>query len=141
MKKIIILKGISNVGKSTILNQLINWLLNNHTQTNNIKIEGNKVDRYGLIEIKGYKIGIITEGDRYHHTVMRLNEIHNQNCDVIVCCCRTRLSSYTAVKEFIHNHNNPQKSYLPIWINLLPAVNNLQSNQTLLELKAYLKGI
>ncbi|WP_271767961.1 hypothetical protein [Aquimarina algiphila] len=141
MKKIIILKGKSEVGKTTILNKLIDWLNSNPNLTNISITELHPPDRIAIIEINGFRIGILTQGDEYEPVKRHLNEIHQENCDVIVCCCRTRISSYTAVKEFINKHNNLQKLYLPIWINLLPPSNNLQSNQILLELKAYLTGI
>jgi hypothetical protein len=48
------------------------------------------------------RIGFISEGDTYEHVKLRLEELHLLNCDVIVCACRTRLSSFTAVWEFIN---------------------------------------
>ncbi|MAW94494.1 MULTISPECIES: GTPase [unclassified Leeuwenhoekiella] len=141
MKKILILQGVSDSGKTTILNNLINWLLNYPNQTNNIQTDGTGPDRFGVVEINGFRIGIITQGDEYHYVQKRLLEIHNQDCDVIVCCCRTRLSSLTAVTEFLNTYNNSQLVYLSQWIRVVAPWSTQQSNRVLTELQTWLRGI
>lgn len=141
MKRIYIVRGVSEVGKTTILNNLINWLLTNFNQTNTIKSERYPPDRYGVIEINNFRIGIITQGDEYNHVKMRLSEMDNENCDVIICACRTRLSSYTAVREFLDTQNTNSLVYLSKWFNLQAPFNLQQSQRVLLELQTFLRGI
>jgi hypothetical protein len=141
MKKILIVKGVSDAGKSTIINQVIDWVLANYTNTNTITIEGNGVDRYGYIQVNRFRIGFISEGDTYEHVSMRLEELHLLDCDVIVCASRTKLSSFTAVWEFINLHNAVRLSYLHRFINVSFPANTPQTDLVVEELQAWLTGL
>ena len=141
MKKILIVKGVSDSGKSTIINQVIDWVLTNYTNTNTITVEGNGVDRYGYIQVNHFRIGFISEGDTYEHVKMRLEELHLLDCDVIVCASRTRLSSFTAVLEFTNLHNAIRLIYLHRFINIFPPANTLQTDLVVEELQTWLTGL
>lgn len=141
MKKIFIVKGISDTGKSTIINQVIDWVLANYTNTNTITVEGNSVDRYGYIQVGQFRIGFISEGDTYEHVKLRLEELHLFDCDVIVCACRTRLSSFSAVWEFINLHNTVRLSYLHRFIDVFFPANTPQTALVVEELKTWLTGL
>lgn len=141
MKKILIVKGISDAGKSTIINQVIDWVLGNYTNTNTITFEGNGGDRYGYIQVGRIRIGFISEGDTYEHVKLRLEELHLLDCDVIVCASRTRLSSYSAVWEFINLHNTVRLSYLHRFIYVSFPANTPQTNLVVEELQTWLTGL
>lgn len=141
MKKILIIRGISDSGKSTIINQVIDWVLGNYINTNTITFEGNGVDRYGYIQVGSFKIGFISQGDTYEHAKLRLEELHLLDCDVIVCASRTRLSSYSAVWEFINLHNTVRLIYLHRFIDVLFPVNTPQTNIVVEELQTWLTGL
>ena len=141
MKKILIVKGISDTGKSTIINQVIDWVLANYTNTNTITFEVNGFDRYGYIQVGQFRIGFISEGDTYKHVKLRLDELHLLDCDVIVCACRTRLSSFSAVWEFINLHNTVRLSYLHRFIDVLFPANTPQTALVVEELQTWLTGL
>lgn len=141
MKKILILKGVSDAGKSTIINQVIDWVLANYTNTNTITFEGNRVDRYGCIQVGLFRIGFISEGDTYEHVKLRLEELHLLNCDVIVCACRKRLSSYSAIWEFINLHNTARLTYLHRFIDVFFPANTPQTDLVVEELQTWLTGL
>jgi hypothetical protein len=141
MKKILIVKGVSNSGKTTIINEVIDWVIFNYTNTNTITIERNGVDRFGFIQVGNFRIGFISEGDTYDHVKMRLDEMHNLNCDVIVCACRTRLSSYSAVWEFINLHNMGRLNYLHRFIDVFLPANTTQTAIKVEELQTWLTGL
>ncbi|KIX19892.1 hypothetical protein SY27_15275 [Flavobacterium sp. 316] len=141
MKKILIVKGVSNTGKTTIINEVIDWVIDNYTNTNTITLEWNGVDRFGLIQVGNFRIGFISEGDTYDHVKKRLNEMHNLDCDVIVCACRTRLSSYSAVWEFINLYNASRLTYLHRFIDVSLPANITQTALTVEELETWLTGL
>lgn len=141
MKKILIVKGVSDAGKSTIINQVIDWVLGNYTNTNTITVEGNGVDRYGYIQVGSFRIGFISEGDTYEHVKLRLEELHLLDCDVIVCASRTRLSSFSAVWEFINLHNTVRLSYLHRFIDVFFPANTQQTALVVEELQTWLTGL
>ena len=141
MKRILVVKGVSDSGKSTIKNQIIDWGLTNYTNTNTITFEGNGIDRFGYIQVNRFRIGFISEGDTYEHVKMRLEELHLLDCDVIICSCRTRLSSYSAVWEFINLHNSIRLTYPSRFINVFIPANVAQTNIVVQELQTWLTGL
>nr|WP_315155650.1 hypothetical protein [uncultured Flavobacterium sp.] len=72
---------------------------------------------------------------------MRLEELHILDCDVIVCESRTKLSSFTAVWEFINLHNAGGLSYLHRFINVSSPANTPQTNIVVEELQTWLTGL
>ena len=141
MKKLLIVKGVSDAGKSTIINQIIDWVLVNYININTITVEANGVDRYGYIQVGSFRIGFISEGDTYEHVKLRLEELHLLDCDVIVCASRTRMSSFTAVWEFINLYNVIRLTYLHRFINVFYPVNTPQTNLVVEELQTWLTGL
>ena len=146
MKKIFIVKGISNCGKSTIINQVIDWVLQNYTNQNTIQFEPkkkpeNEFDRFGIIQINKLKIGFISEGDTYDHVKMRLKQFDELNCDIIVCASRTRESSYKAVWEFLNLHNLTRLTYLHRFIDVYFPANDAQTILAVKEIQTWLTGL
>lgn len=147
MKKIFIVKGISNCGKSTIINLVIDWVLQNYPNNqNSIQFEPkilpeNEFDRFGIIQVNKLKVGFVSEGDTYDHVKMRLALFHELNCDIIVCASRTRLSSYTAVWEFLNLHNLTRLTYLHRFIDVYFPANDAQTILAVEEIQTWLTGL
>lgn len=127
--------------ENPLFNQVIDWVLANYPNTNTITVEGNGIDRCGYIEVGRFRMGFISEGDSKNHVKKRLDELHLLDCDVIVCASRTRLSSFSAVWEFINLHNSVRLTYLHRFIDILYPANTLQTVLVVEELQTWLTGL
>jgi len=124
MKKIFILKGGDDTGKTTKINEIVDWILTNYTgATSNIK-PINNVDRYGVIQINKLVIGFNTAGDNegevkkidYLKGLLNSTERtdNDNDLDIIICACRTRGKG----RKYILNNYNYPNGWLQKFINI-----------------------
>lgn len=100
MKKIIALKGKGNVGKSTtIRDELYPLMLENGFEKIQSIGEPN-TDIYAILEKDNIRYGITSSGDTYDHVINNLTDLNNEGCQIMVCACRTRGGTHTALKSF-----------------------------------------
>lgn len=150
MKKIFVLKGGDDTGKTTKINQIIDWILTDYTITNSVSIPINSVDRYGIIQIDKLTIGFNTAGDNEYEVkkIDLLKTLLNENnepndIDIIICACRTRGKG----RQYINNNYNYPNGYLLKFINIEKFAKVDVANQTardirkIDELKTWLVGL
>lgn len=101
MSKIIILKGTSNVGKTSTLEVLIKKLLAKDAQLIFPK-KGSDISSFVICEFVGHKIGIITFGDPTSESDVKacLNQCVENDCDIIFAASRTRGNVYDILYHF-----------------------------------------
>lgn len=93
MKKVIALWGKENVGKTETLKLFNDMLIEKYSLE---KTEA-KGDIRCVHTINGLKVGIETEGDSGDRLLESLKYFNDLGCDVIVCACRSRGDTPTAV--------------------------------------------
>ncbi|GGH72044.1 hypothetical protein [Phaeocystidibacter marisrubri] len=96
MKKIFILKGISNTGKTTKINQTVDWIITNYGCPNTVGYDPNNLekDTFGVLTINNLTIGINSSGDD-EYQVKKVDNLKTttgelESPDIIICSCRTR---------------------------------------------------
>lgn len=108
-KTVIALKGIGGQGKSETIKRLRNLIKSTYTHhVENILID--KGDVKVIIEIKGVKIGIESQGDPDSRQEKSISEFVSKNCDIIICASRTRGETVDTV------FNTKKDGYRVIWV-------------------------
>jgi hypothetical protein len=146
MKKIFILKGGDDTGKTTKINQVAEWIITTYTVPNTIGLDitNYRKDTFGILTIGKLKIGINSAGDN-EKEVKKIDSLINPDyeIDIIICACRTKGKG----KKHILNNYNYGKGWLQKFINIekFPKVDI--ANQTardirkINELKTWLIGL
>lgn len=150
MKKIFILKGGDDTGKTTKINQIIDWILTNYSVTHSVIKAINPVDRYGIIQVNKLVIGFNTAGDneaevkRIDLLKTLLNENNEPNdIDIIICSCRTRGKG----RKYIINNYNYGRGWLRHFINVEkfnptnPSLETIRDARIIDELQTWLTGL
>lgn len=144
LRRLFVIRGHSESGKTTIIIRLIDMLLNEYGSNiieNRILIENegeSNEERLGTITIQGLKIGFISQGDYYGYTLSKLIELfENENCDIVFCTCRTRQSSFNAVQEYIINNENCIIQFR----NTENPWSEIQTNRIVNEIFTWINGI
>ena len=97
-KKVFVLQGIGNIGKTTTIVKIIELFLNECEECsiidrdfNNKRHNGEPVDRWIALNFKGKKIGITTFGDTKGLIKKHLDAIDRVagECDIYVCAARS----------------------------------------------------
>ncbi len=102
-KSAIALFGPSNRGKSATIRETANQLMNafpNHK----LHIINDRADITYIIEINGVKIGIESQGDPNPRMSKSLQTFVAENCDIILCSCRSRGATTWAIADLHRNH-------------------------------------
>ena len=107
-KRLIALRGKSNVGKSTALHNL-NRLLLSEPSAKTLKFQkyGRLLDFSTVIDFNGQRVGIVNRGDIAYHLDDFLTELEEERCRIIVCAARTKgeiesvLASYARRYEVV----------------------------------------
>jgi hypothetical protein len=147
MKKIFILKGGNDCGKTTKINLLAEWIISSYSIPNTIGLDvtNYRKDTLGVLTIGKLKIGINSAGDN-EGEVKRLDGLinnSNNDIDIIICACRTRGKG----RQYLNNNYNYSNGWLQKFINIekFPKVD--VTNQTardirkIDELKTWLIGL
>lgn len=147
MRKIFAVRGVADSGKSTMLLSLITQIRNQYRGRFTILHEEDLVNVNGvqdvflIVEIQGIRIGFFTEGDWFHKTRDALLIMEEFDCQIMIFSCRTRMSSFRAIEEFVDSRNINQVNIYRTYINATPPANDMQQNQILRELNLLLLGI
>lgn len=147
MKKIFILKGVSNTGKTTKINQIAEWIINTYSVANTIGLDVTDLEKntWGVLIIGKLKIGINSAGDDENEIkkIDKLLKKFDNDIDIIICACRTKGISY---QHLYKNYIRP-KGWLDTYINVEehnPTDLASQSARDIIihnELKAWLTGL
>lgn len=147
MKKIFILKGGNDCGKTTKINLVAEWIIKTYSIPNTIGLDitNYEKDTLGVLTIGKLKIGINSAGDTESEVkrIDRLMKMTDEYLDIIICACRTRGKGR---KYIIDNYNYP-KGWLQKFINIEKFPKTDIANQTardirkMIELKTWLTGL
>lgn len=89
--KILALKGVAKIGKSTTIKKVYEMLKSEHRRDLSILVEYVWcVDVKVILVIKGVKIGIESQGDPGGRLEESLKEFEKAGCAIIICTTRTR---------------------------------------------------
>jgi hypothetical protein len=98
MQKLVIAnKGRSYHGKTQALKKVIEDLLSNGAKEVKRKTYSIDEDETAILDYKGIRIGIETQGDPKSRLFPSLKDFVQENCEIIVCACRTSGNTYEAV--------------------------------------------
>ncbi|WBL26761.1 hypothetical protein [Zunongwangia sp. HGR-M22] len=150
MKKIFILKGKSETGKTTKINQIVDWIISNYGCSNTVGFDSTNLlkDTHGVLKIKKLSIGINSSGDtewevkKIDNLKVESSELINSP-DIIICSCRTKGKGR---KHLIDNYNY-SKGWLRVFINVEEFnkldLKNQKARDTriLKEIKTWLTGL
>lgn len=123
-KTTIAIRGIGGQGKSEtikLLRDILKMQFSNHIE-NLILDDG---DVKSILEINNIKIGIESQGDPKSRQGQSIIDFINDNCDIIICACRT--SGETEINVLNTNNNG----YRIIWATNYRSkqISNTQLNQ------------
>lgn len=143
MKKLIVLKGVSNTGKTTKINTLANWIINTYSIPNTIGLDpGNLLkNTLGILTINNLGVGINSSGD----TLACVKKVvaMAEDCDTMICCCRTKGITYQYLYKNYNRKTGWIEIYLPCEKYPMSNVNDqkLRDIRVLEDLKCHLIGI
>ncbi len=104
MNKIFILKGNGDTGKTTKINQIAQWIIDEHGAKDTLDLEPDNLeaDTHGVLQVGNLSIGIHSTGDDGEEVrgISKLKTEDGEAPDIIICACRTKGSSYTYINEF-----------------------------------------
>jgi hypothetical protein len=98
MKKVIVLWGTANIGKTITLKKVHKQLLKLSTNTLP-EHSRNNIDIREILIINGMKVGIETQGDPNSRLAESLKLFKKQGCVLIICATRTRGQTVELVNE------------------------------------------
>ena len=147
MRKIFILKGKSETGKTTKINQIAEWIINNYKCPNSIGLNTSNYlqDTHGILTVNKLTIGINSAGDNLGEVkkIDNLNLHNDVRPDIILCTCRTKGKGRKHIKD---NYNRATG-----WLSVIIGVEEFSKidlkNQTardtrvIEELKTWLIGL
>lgn len=150
MKKIFILKGKSETGKTTKINQIAEWIIVNYGCSNTISFDPTNLlkDTHGILTIKKLTIGINSPGDteaevkKVDNLISKFTE-NPSAPDIIICSCRTKGKG----RKHLVNNYNKSNGWLRVFINVEEYPQTELKNQKLRdirilgELKTWLIGL
>lgn len=147
MKKIFILKGNDNTGKTQKIKQIANWIITDYSVANTIGLDmtNSKKDVYGVLTINKLKIGFNSAGDNLDE-VIKIDDLVKQfdnDIDIIICACRTKGGSY----QHLYKNDIRPKGWLDMYLNVEEYSKTDVVNQSardvriITELKAWLIGL
>lgn len=107
MKKVLFYnKGYETTGKSASIKAVF-WNLKGRVSEDCIKeipYKEQKGDVCYIVKYRGVKIGIESQGDPNSELVSHVNLFLNENCDIIVCACRTKGKDFDGVFDIIREN-------------------------------------
>lgn len=113
MKKIIVVTGPSNVGKTTVIKATYHTLCKKfpaHTKVFENMRRGR--DFCVVIEINGVIVGIDSRGDNEELLTNSLNFLADQKCHIILCAAHPGGGTIHAVEQFVRKHR--YERYAPV---------------------------
>jgi hypothetical protein len=118
MKKIFILKGVANTGKTTKINQIAEWIINTYSVANTIGLDVTdlEINTWGILTIGKLKIGFNSAGDN-DNEIKKIDKLVSQfdnDIDIIICACRTKGPTY----QHLYKNYIRTKGWLDTYINI-----------------------
>jgi hypothetical protein len=118
MKKIFILKGKSETGKTSKINQTAEWIINSYVTPNTIGLDTSNYlkDTNGILTVKNLTIGFNSSGDNEWEVkkIDNLKLSNDDSPDIIICACRTKGKG----RKYINDNYNYSKGWLKVFIDV-----------------------
>ncbi|TXD80701.1 hypothetical protein ESY86_20285 [Subsaximicrobium wynnwilliamsii] len=147
MRKIFILKGKSETGKTTKINQIAEWIINNYGCANTIGLNTTNYlkDTHGILTVNKLTIGINSSGDNEWEVkkIDNLSLPNDERPDIILCTCRTKGKG----RKHIRDNYNRTNGWLSVFIGVeefpILDIKNQTTRDTRVieELKTWLTGL
>lgn len=111
IERIIALRGRGEIGKSTTIILLADELINRSWRRESRVLHGNGIDITDVYtNEKGVRLGVASAGDNFREVDGSLRLLFTANCSVVICACRTRGATHTAMRQFTNNVRFVNKS-------------------------------
>ena len=143
MRKIIIVRGVHDTGKTTSINELYNWIISLDYQLIDNVTRNSNGDILGTITIGNLVIGFNSAGDKPKEVlkIEKLKDEHGNFPDIIICASRTKGKPYKYLRDNFNQSTN--------WLRIIQNKRRFNSTpertqrdeRTLAELKVRLIGI
>ncbi len=104
IKTVIVDSGGGNIGKSSAIKQVYEEIKRRYPQLLKLRPTTGGEDINALLNINGVIVGIESQGDPNSRMYDSLKDFVAQNCDIIVCTCRTKSDTIASVRELESNH-------------------------------------
>ena len=105
MKKIIVLTGTANVGKSATLRRVEALLKERFPRLREIAVlRRTRIEIRVVVEIDEVRVGIDSRGDRAEHVEQALEALRREHCSIIVCASHTKGGTIEQVMQFANDH-------------------------------------
>jgi len=105
IKTVIANSGGGGIGKSSAIKQVYEEVKRRYPHLVELRATLDTGDINALISISGFVIGIESQGDPNSRMYASLKDFVAQNCDIIVCACRTKSDTLASVRDLEHTHN------------------------------------
>lgn len=131
MKKLLVLKGVSNTGKTTKINNIARWIIHTYGVPNTIGLDPADLlkNTFGILTVKNLRIGINSAGDNLK-CVKKIEKIE-QDCDIIICCCRTRGTTY----QYLYQNFKRSTGWIELYLNCEEYPANAVPDQKLRDMR------
>ncbi len=109
MNKMFTLRGVSKSGKSDKVKRIADHIISNYPTVINFGIDTSKGDIHGVLQMKKFKIGLVSAGDDFScvSEIERLIKIHN-DIDLVINTCRTK----GITRKYLHDNYNYSSGWL-----------------------------
>lgn len=105
-KRLIALRGKSGVGKSTSIHILYRLLLDGpDAKTLEFHKYGRLLDFRAIVELRGYKIGMVNRGDVAKDLNGYISMLAARKCHIIVCAARTKGDVSGVLSSYSHKYD------------------------------------
>lgn len=115
---VFVLKGRSNVGKSTVIKKVYELLIRKYKGSTEEYLDSG-ADIRVVLTINKTKVGIESQGDIGERLDKSLELFLKVRCKIIICATRTRGQTVNAVE------NLKTRNYEIIWFEQVPESNNI----------------
>ncbi len=104
IERIIALRGRGEIGKSTTIIQLADELVRRGWTRESRVLHGNRIDITDVYtNEEGVRLGVASAGDNFMEVDGSLRMLSTVDCRIVICACRTRGGTHTAMRQFTRN--------------------------------------
>lgn len=100
MKKIFVIRGPGNTGKTSIIQSVYHQLIDCYPDADITDFQPGAYDVKAIISVNGKKLGIESHGDPNSRLKDSLHEFAQFDCNTILCATRTRGMTVEWVKSY-----------------------------------------
>lgn len=112
MRRIIIIRGVHDTGKTTKVNDIAEWIIGKYGIENTL-VENKNGDILGVLRVDNLIIGLNSSGDNLAEVekIRQLKDGEDNYPDIIICASRTKGAPHNYFKENFGYNNGWLKVY------------------------------